>query len=137
MFYAHKQYRYTSNSVFDTFPWPQNPSVKDVEAVAAAAVALRTKRNELIAKYKLSLRELYRALETPADHPFGTAHAALDDAVRHAYGMSAATDPLAFLLNLNAEVATSEDNGDPVQGSGLPTFIKDRDAYVSEDCIKP
>ena len=108
-----------------------------MKAVAAAAIALRTKRNELLVKYDLSLRELYRALETPADHPLKQAHAALDKAVRGAYGMSGTVDPLAFLLDLNAEVATSEENGEPVQGSGLPSFINDRNAYVSKDCIKP
>jgi hypothetical protein len=64
------------------------------------------------------------------------AHAVLDGAVRSAYGMSAAVDPLAYLLDLNAQVATAEENGDSVQGSGLPSFINDRDAYVSKDCVK-
>jgi hypothetical protein len=61
------------------------------------------------------------------------AAAALDDAVRTVYGMTAAEDPLAYILSLNAQVA----NGDPVQGPGLPSFVKDREAYVTEDCIKP
>lgn len=130
-------YRYTSNSVFDTFPWPQEPSAKAVKAVASAAVALRKKRDELRAMHNLSLRELYRSLELPGDHPLKTAHAALDDAVRKAYGMTAATDPLAYLLSLNAQVAAAEANGDPVQGPGLPSFVKNRDDYVTQDCIKP
>ena len=130
-------YRYTSNSVFDTFAWPQKPSVNAVKAVATAAVALRKKRNELRAKHNLSLRELYRSLELPGDHPLKAAHAALDDAVRKAYGMPAATDPLAYLLSLNEQVAKAEANGDPVQGPGLPSFVKNREDYVTEDCIKP
>jgi hypothetical protein len=129
-------YRYTSNTVFDTFPWPQKPSVKAVKAVADAAVALRTKRNELRAKHNLSLRDLYRSLELPGDHPLKEAHAVLDEAVRKAYGMSAAADPLAYLLDLNAQVAAAEANGDSVQGPGLPSFINDRKTYVSKDCIK-
>src|SRR5207244_2738410 len=32
--------RYTSNTVFDSFPWPQNPSVTAVKKVACAAVSL-------------------------------------------------------------------------------------------------
>jgi hypothetical protein len=128
-------YRYTSNTVFDTFPWPQKPTAKAVKAVAAAAVALRAKRAELRAKHNLSFRELYRALELPGDHPLKNAHAALDEAVRSAYGMSASADLLQFLLKLNAEVADAEANGDEVQGAGLPSFINDRSAYVSKDCI--
>jgi hypothetical protein len=129
-------YRYTSNTVFDTFPWAQRPSVKAVKAVADAAVALRTKRNELRTKHNLSLRDLYRLLELPGDHPLKAAHAVLDEAVRKAYGMAASADPLAFLLDLNAQVATAEENGDSVQGPGLPSFINDRAAYVSKDCVK-
>jgi hypothetical protein len=41
-----ERFRYTSNTVFDSFPWPQEPSVKDIKAVAAEAVAFRKKRNE-------------------------------------------------------------------------------------------
>ncbi|MGP7984291.1 DNA methyltransferase [Rhodoblastus sp.] len=129
-------YRYTSNTVFDTFPWPQKPSAKAIKAVAVAAVALRAKRAELRAKHNLSLRDLYRSLELPGDHPLKAAHAVLDDAVRKAYGMSPTADPLAFLLDLNAEVAEAEANGDAVQGSGLPSVIHDRAAYVSKDCIE-
>lgn len=88
-------------------------------------------------KHNLSLRELYRSLELPGDHPLKAAHVTLDDAVRTAYGMTAAEDPLAYLLSLNAQFATAEANGDPVQGPGLPSFVKDREAYVTEDCIKP
>jgi hypothetical protein len=128
-------YRYTSNTVFDTFPWPQKPTAKAVKAVATAAVALRAKRDELRTKHNLSFRELYRALEMPGDHPLKNAHTALDAAVRSAYGMPPSADPLEFLLELNAEVADAEATGDEVQGAGLPSFINDRSAYVSKDCI--
>jgi len=111
--------------------------VKNVKAVAAAAVAFRKKRNELRAKHNLSLRDLYRALDLPGAHPLKDAQAALDSTVRKAYGMSATEEPLAFLLSLNALVAAAEANGDPVQGAGLPSFINDRSAYVTADCIEP
>jgi hypothetical protein len=126
-----------TNTVFDSFPWPQGPDVKDVKAVAAAAVALRKKRNELKAKHNLSLRDLYRALDLPGGHPLKDAQAVLDGAVRKAYGMSESEEPLAFLLALNALVAAAEENGDPVQGAGLPAFINDRSAYVTADSIEP
>lgn len=131
------RFRYTSNTVFDTFPWPQEPTVNDIKAVSAAAVAFREKRNEFRAKHNLSLRDLYRALDLPGAHPLKDAQAALDSAVRKAYGMKQTEDPLAFLLNLNALVAAAEENGDPVQGAGLPASIHDRSAYVTDDCIQP
>jgi N-6 DNA Methylase/Type I restriction enzyme R protein N terminus (HSDR_N) len=130
-------FRYTSNTVFDSFPWPQEPTMKDIKAVAAAAVAFRQKRSELRTKHNLSLRDLYRALDLPGAHPLKDAQAALDIAVRKAYGMKPSDDPLEFLLALNALVAAAEENGDPVQGAGLPASINDRNAYVTDDCIKP
>jgi hypothetical protein len=111
--------------------------VKDIKAVAAASVSFRKKRNELRAKHSLSLRDLYRALDLPGAHPLKDAQAALDSAVRKAYGMKPTEDPLAFLLALNALVAAAEENGDPVQGAGLPSFVNDRSAYVTGDCIEP
>ncbi len=131
-----ERFRYTSNTVFDTFPWPQEPSVTDIKAVAAAAVAFRKKRTELRAKHNLSLRDLYRALDLPGTHPLKDAQTALDSAVRKAYGMTASEEPLAFLLALNALVEAAEANGDPVQAPGLPSFVNDREAYVTEDCVK-
>lgn len=128
--------RYTSNTVFDSFPWPQSPAIKDIKQVAIAALAFRQKRNELRTKHNLSLRDLYRALELPGVHPLKDAQASLDSAVRGAYGMKAREDPLVFLLDLNALVASAEKNGDPVLGAGLPASINDRKAYVTEDCIK-
>jgi hypothetical protein len=130
-------FRYTSNTVFDSFPWPQEPTATAVKRVADAAVALRTKRNELRAKHNLSFRELYRSLELPGDHPLKDAHSNLDEAVRAAYGMSKTAEPLAVLLELNAQLAAAEANGDPVQGPGLPNFISDPAPYITTDCIKP
>jgi Type I restriction enzyme R protein N terminus (HSDR_N)/N-6 DNA Methylase len=132
-----ERFRYTSNTVFDSFPWPQEPSVMGIKAVADAAVAFRKKRNELREKHNLSLRDLYRALDLPGAHPLKDAQAALDSAVRKAYGMTATEEPLAFLLSLNALVAAAEANGDPVQGAGLPSLINDRSVYVTADCIEP
>lgn len=129
-------YRYTSNTVFDTFPWPQSPSAKAIRLVADAAIAVRKKRDELRAKNGRSFRELYRTLETPGDNPLRDIHELLDDAVRTAYGMTRKVDPLAFLLSLNYEVADKEANGEDVQGPGLPEVIKERKKFVSKDCLK-
>ena len=91
-------FRYTSDTVFDTFPWPQSPTLAQVKAVAEAAVSLRALRREIMAANGWSLRDLYRTLETPGANRLRDAHAALDSAVRAAYGMKATEDPLAFLL---------------------------------------
>lgn len=128
-----ERYRYTSNTVWDSFPWPQNPSDAAVKAVAGAAVKLRQVRNQLLADHKLSLRALYASMEVPGVHPLKDAHKALDDAVRAAYGMGENEDVLTFLLKLNGSLAEREANGDLVQGPGVPTCITDRSSIVSSD----
>ncbi len=65
------------------------------------------------------------------------AQADLDRAVREASGMATNGEPLAFLLSLNALVAAAEENDDPVQGAGLPSFVSHRQNYVTTDCILP
>lgn len=132
-----ERFRYTSNSVFDTFSWPQAPSLKSVQAVAKAAVALRKCRDDIRSKRKQSFREIYRTLELPGAHPLKDAQDTLDAAVREAYGMPKKADPLAFLLALNHELAAAEKAGKPVQGPGLPAIVKKRAAFVTTDCVSP
>lgn len=126
-------FNYNVRSVFDTFPWPQNPSSKLITLVAEAAVALRALRRETMRKLNYSLRDLYRTLEQPGDNPLRDAHARLDSAVRAAYGMPEDADPLAFLLELNRACAAKEKAGEKVTPPGLP---RDGAAgFVTEDCI--
>ena len=40
-------------------------------------------------------------------------------------------------FDLNQTVSEEEKSGKPVQGPGLPSFVKDRKAFVSADCIEP
>src|ERR1035441_6244250 len=71
-------FRYTPESVFDTFPWPQAPTPKQVEALAEAGRQVRRVRAEALPKLKGGLRALYRTLELPGANPLKDAHAALD-----------------------------------------------------------
>lgn len=127
--------RYTSNTVFDSFPWPQKPTLKAVKGVAAAAVALRALRRKLKNDHDLSFRELYRSLELPGASPMKAAQDALDAAVRAAYGMPNGADPLVFLLDLNLALAAAEAAGKLIQGPGLPPVVTNRKAFVTKDCI--
>ncbi len=129
--------RYTSNTVFDSFPWPQAPSLQDVKAVGAAAVALREKRRELCEKYNIPLRELYRTMEQPGRHPMKDVTAVLDSAVRKAYGMSPSSNPLKHLLALNFELAAKEVAGEEILTAGLPPVVRDRSTLITEDAIIP
>ncbi len=128
--------RYTSNTVFDTFPWPQSASHGQIKNVALAATKLRHLRNELKATYGKSYRQLYREMDLPGESPLKEAHSKLNIAVRAAYGMSNTEDPLIFLLELNRRVAERENNSLPVTGPGLPPGTDRTDQFITDDCLK-
>jgi hypothetical protein len=130
-------FRYTSDTVFDTFAWPQAPTLKQINAVVVAARELRNLRHEIMQDNGWSLRELYKSLETPGENRLRDAHAALDAAVRAAYGMKLDEDILAFLLKLNLELADRESDGKTITPPGLPKNYPDASKLVTEDCIKP
>ncbi len=131
-----ERFRYTSDTVFDTFPWPQSPTLPQARTVAAAAVALRALRRKVMAEHTWSLRDLYRTLDLPGQNPLRDAHEQLDAAVRAAYGMKAGADPLAFLLALNQQVAARAAKGEPVTAPGLPPCVSDSGPFVTDDCIR-
>jgi hypothetical protein len=132
-----ERFRYSAESVFDTFPWPQTATLKQIDPVAAAARELRRVRAEALLKLKGGLRALYRTLELPGANPLKDAHAALDDAVLTAYGFNARKNLLAQLLALNQQVASRIEQGDPVTAPGVPKSYPDAKKLVTEDCIKP
>ncbi|MBB5235860.1 class I SAM-dependent DNA methyltransferase [Deinococcus budaensis] len=131
-----ERFRYTSDTVFDSFPWPQSATPEQVRAVAGAAVALRGLRNEVMKRQGWSLRDLYRTLDTPGKNPLRDAQERLDAAVRAAYGMPAGADVLAFLLALNARLAAAEGRGEAIVGPGLPAGLNAAD-FTAADAVRP
>jgi SAM-dependent methyltransferase len=131
-------FRYTPESVFDTFPWPQSPRTKQINAVAKAGREVRQVRDRSLAKMvKGGLRAVYRTLELPGKNPLKDAHAALDAAVLEAYGFSPRKDLLAQLLELNQAVAARIDAGETVTAPGIPPGYPDPARLVTDDCIRP
>jgi type I restriction-modification system DNA methylase subunit len=89
--------RYTP-SVYNNFPWPENPSVKQQQAVEAAAQAVLDARAQFP---ESSLADLYDPLTMPP--VLLKAHQALDRAVDTAYGRSrfkSEAERVAFLFDL-------------------------------------
>jgi SAM-dependent methyltransferase len=129
-------FRYTSDTVFDSFPFPQSPTKTHVERIATTSRELRQLRHDVMAKHNWGLRELYRTLDLPGDSPLRKAQDRLDAAVREAYGMKPTADPLQFILALNFEVGGRESNGLAVTAPGLPPIITDPTPYISDDCVK-
>lgn len=132
-----ERFRYTPESVFDTFPWPQSPDAPQIDAVAAAARELRRIRAETLPHIKGGLRALYRILELPGANPLKEAHAALDAAVLAAYGFTPSKDLLAQILALNLDVAARIEKGEPVTAPGVPKTYPDPQSLVTADCIQP
>ena len=128
-------FRYTSNTVFDTFPWPQSPTLKQVKAVAAAAVSLRKLRTNLMQQNNYTLRELYRTLELPGANPLKDAHAELDATVRAVYGVKKNQKPLPFLLELNHQLAKRESQTKPITPPGLPPCVTNPVSLITTDCV--
>jgi SAM-dependent methyltransferase len=130
-------FRYTSDTVFDTFPWPQTPPKARIAEVTVAAVSLRKLRREVMGKHGYSLRDLYRTLEEPGANPLRDAHYRLDTSVRAAYGMSDKADPLAFLLELNLACAANEKASEKITPPGLPLPLPEHARFITDDCIQP
>ena len=99
--------------------------------------SLRTLRREIMATNGWSLRDLYRTLETPGTNRLRDAEAALDSAVRAAYGMKESEDTLAFLLRLNLELAAQESKGNDIMPPGLPSLVPSPGDFATDDCVQP
>lgn len=129
--------RYTSESVFETFPWPQAPTPAQIRKVALAARELRRVRNEAKARGNTSLRNLYRLLELPGNNPLRDVQRALDTAVAQAYGMTVvqSRNPLPFLLALNLRCAAQEATGDEITGPGVPPEFRDLASLLTNDSV--
>jgi hypothetical protein len=133
-----ERYRYTPNTVYDTFPWPQNPAPDQVKAVADAARTLHEfRRKRMNNSETITLRDMYRTLELPGKNPLRDLHDALDEAVLAAYGFDPNGDVLAQLLALNEIVAARINTGEAVTSPGVPLDYPDPAELISEGCIQP
>ncbi|RQW78553.1 MAG: class I SAM-dependent DNA methyltransferase [Methanothrix sp.] len=145
--------RYTSETIFNSFPWPQwgnleNLTCKNKKSpiditreVSKAARNLREIRSKLVFQDKHTLREIYLALEDPGDSPLKEAHKLLDNAVWNAYHCGLPREmqkmnTLEFLLKLNELCTQVEEEGKSIVGPGLPPFCKGHFEFFSDDCIK-
>jgi hypothetical protein len=83
-------------------------------------------RFEIMAAHCWSLRDLYRTLEAPGANR-----------LRAAYGIKEKEDTLAFLLRLNLDLSALESKeGKAITPPGLPGFVPNSNAFVSEDCVQ-
>ena len=128
--------RYTSNTVFDSFVWPQNTTIQHVSKVAKLGRELRLMRRKLIQENDTNLRELYKIMETPGKNPLKQAQDNLDQSVRHAYKMSKDENSLKFIFELNQEVSDLEKNDKNIEGPGLPSWVEFPGEFISADAVR-
>jgi hypothetical protein len=121
--------RYTSTTVWDSFPWPSaTPSqVATVAKISAQILDLR-------AKYRAegsTLVQQYDAIREPGKSEFRDAHHALDQAVFESYDFDPKEDLLAQLLALNLKAATDPATATPPGARGLA------EAYITDYRLTP
>jgi restriction-modification enzyme MmeI-like protein len=124
--------RYSVREVFETFPWPQAPSSKQVLRVVSASRDVRAVRQRMMQEMSGGLREIYQLTELPGSNILKDAQAALDIAVLECYGLKTAS--LTDLLLLNQDVFSRQERGVSVTAPGIPPGIP-RDAVISIDCM--
>jgi hypothetical protein len=98
------RYQYSNGIVYNNFPWPENPSDKQKQAIEAAAQAVLDARAQFPDS---SLADLYDPLTTPP--VLLKAHQALDKAVDAAYGKTnfkTEAERVAFLFELYQKYTT-------------------------------
>ena len=127
--------RYTSESVFDTFPWPQDVTTAQIDAVAKAGRHLRQVRDQALQHLEGGLRALYRTLDLPGKNPLKDAHAALDAAVIKAYKFSARQELLDQLLQLNYSITNQISAGTSVNGPGVPSHYSNPTHLITSDAF--
>ncbi|MGX9725888.1 MAG: DNA methyltransferase [Candidatus Electronema sp. VV] len=99
------RYRYSASIVYNNFPWPENPSAKQRQAVEAAAQAVLDARAQFPAA---SLADLYDPLTMPP--VLLKAHQTLDRAADAAYGrrdFKSEAERVAFLFDLHQKYTAS------------------------------
>jgi hypothetical protein len=102
--------RYTSRTVFDTYPWPQAPTDEAVGMVVDVVQRLIDFRDKRLAD-GISLEAQYKSLRDPGRNALRDLQKELDKAVAAAYGFSEDDDVLAQLLALNQSIAEQEKDG--------------------------
>jgi len=147
--------RYTSTTIFDTFPWPQwgilksknevitkwEPIKKIALNVAKKGREFRNLRNDIRKNNNWSLREVHKSMELPGRHPLKEALDDLNKAVWDAYYFNLplkmqVKDTLEFLLQLNLKCAEHEKNRLEIIKPGLPEFLVNESEFYSDDAIR-
>ncbi|CAN3702735.1 hypothetical protein MMX123_02765 [Microbacterium sp. MM2322] len=108
---------YTSEAVFSSFPWPQDPTQHAVDRVVRAVKMISDHRARAF-RLGQSLASQYDALRQPGRSTLRTLHEELNASVLAAYRFDPDEELLTQLFELNLLVAQREEAGDGVTAAG-------------------
>ncbi|MCT0249765.1 DNA methyltransferase [Synechococcus sp. CS-205] len=112
--------RYTHDTIFETFPFPQHIAPELVQQIRQAMTTLNDYRNEVMVARNWGITDLYNAYFNEPASQLAKLHQKLDALVLKAYGWMASEDILSNLLDLNLELAEREAAGEKVVGPWAP-----------------
>nr|WP_242036897.1 DNA methyltransferase [Leptolyngbya sp. FACHB-321] len=113
--------RYTHNTCFETFPFPQTPASTLITAIRTTAQDLHNYRSTQMEKKQWGITKLYNEYFHEPTSQLHKLHAKLDTLVLQAYRFSPDDDLLEKLLTLNLELAAKEKQGEAIVGPWAPT----------------
>ncbi|OCQ89158.1 restriction endonuclease subunit M [Limnothrix sp. PR1529] len=108
--------RYTPNTCFETFPFPQKPSQKVISDIRQIAQDLHDYRTQIMEQRQWGITQLYNGYFHEPASGLAKLHAKLDKAVLKAYGFQTSDDILEKLLALNLELSEKEQQGEAIVG---------------------
>jgi type II restriction/modification system DNA methylase subunit YeeA len=125
--------RYTHNSCFETFPFPQlfspissrrgvGGEVKIVIKIREIMTKLHEYRTEQMEQKQWGITQLYNQFFNEPTSKLSKLHRELDELVMQAYGFQEGDDLLEKLFNLNLELAAKEAKGEVVISANIPDF---------------
>ncbi|WP_414542490.1 DNA methyltransferase [Nostoc sp. CCY0012] len=113
--------RYTHNTCFETFPFPQNTEAKLVQQIRAKAEELHQYRTQQMESKQWGITTLYNKFFNEPSSQLYKLHEQLDKLVMQAYKFKSNDDILEKLLTLNLELAEKEKQGETVIGPWSPS----------------
>jgi len=108
--------RYTHNTCFETFPFPQTPDTKLVAKIRTKAEELHQYRTQQMEAKQWGITTLYNKFFDEPSSQLYKLHQQLDELVMEAYNFKDSDDILEKLLELNLELAEKEKQGETVVG---------------------
>ncbi len=113
--------RYTHNTCFETFPFPQTPDNKLIDEIRVKAQKLHQYRSQQMEEKQWGITTLYNKFFNEPTSQLYKLHQQLDQLVIQAYDFNSSDEILEKLLQLNLELAEKEQQGETIVGACVPS----------------